>query len=144
MENCQVGEAESTIYFKSNLDRGGIVENVFVRNIIVERAKTAVIRFESNYKGHRGNHYPPVFRNFMIEDVTCQMADHYGLYAVGVEDSPISQVIFKDVTVVNAEIPIFTQYVSDIQLSNVIINDSLISNLPVNQIPQDSDKTITW
>jgi polygalacturonase len=144
MENCIVGEAHSTIYFKSNLDRGGIVENVFVRKITVERAITAFIRFESNYKGHRGNHFPPVFRNFNIENVTCKLADHYGLYAVGVEDSPISQVIFKDVTIEKAKIPTFTQYVSDVQLSKVTINDSLISKLSYYEDPNKSDKNITW
>jgi polygalacturonase len=144
MENCQIGNASSTIYFKGNLDRGGIVENVYVRNIKVERARTAFIRFDSNYKGHRGNHFPPLFRNFHIENVHCQMADHYGLYFKGVEDTPIRNIVLKDVTVLKAEIPTFTQYVTGVSLKNVKINNSEITELPFYQEPAESDKEITW
>lgn len=144
MENCTVGEANSTIYFKANLDRGGIVENVFVRKIIVERANTAFIRFDSNYKGYRGNHYPPVFRNFNIENVTCKLANHYGFYMVGVEDSPISDIYLKDVKITKAEVPTFTQYVEDVRLTNVAINDSLYTEVPYYQEKEDTGKKITW
>ncbi len=144
LEDCQLGEAQSTIYFKSNLDRGGIIENIFVRNIEVKRAKTAVIRFESNYKGQRGNYFPPLFRNFQIENITCQRADHYGIYAAGIKEHPISDVIIKDVIIKKAEIPVFTQYVSNIQLVNVMINDSIIFDLSSYQVSPEADKKITW
>jgi polygalacturonase len=144
MENCQIGEAKSTIYFKSNLDRGGIIENVFVRNIKVDKASTAAIRFESNYKGHRGNNYPPIFKNFYIEDVTCQRADHYGLYAVGVKDVPISNVSLKNIFIHSAEIPFFVQYISDFKLVNVSVNDILITDLPSFQEEIKSDKKLTF
>jgi len=144
MEDCQVGEANSTIYFKANLDRGGMIENVFIRNTQVARAKTAFIRFESNYKGYRGNNYPPVFRKFRIEHVICQSADQYGLYAVGVKEVPITDVLLKDVIVKNAKTPTFTQYISNVKLSNVKINGSIISDLPFDEVPLAQDKEITW
>jgi len=144
MEDCSVGEAHSTIYFKGNLDRGGIVEKVYVRNINVERAKTAFIRFDSNYKGHRGNHFPPLFREFIIENVTCKLADHYGLFFKGVDDTPIKNVVLRNVTITKAEIPVVTQYVSDVLLSDVTINGLKIKELPYyRDIPQ-SDKELTW
>ncbi|MBN2089895.1 glycoside hydrolase family 28 protein [candidate division KSB1 bacterium] len=144
MENCQVGEAASTIYFKANLDRGGMIENIFVRNIAVERAKTACIRFESNYKGHRGNHYPPRFRNFVIEDVTCLKADQYGFYAVGIEGTPIHDVTLKNVKILQAGIPALTSHISHIQLSNFMINDTVITSLSDSRNVKDISNTLTW
>ena len=129
MEDCRVGEAHSTIYFKANLDRGGVIENVYVRNITVERAQTALIRFESSYKGHRGNYFPTLFRNFIIEDITCQVADQYGLYAIGIENKPIQNVTIRDVNVATAKEPTLTRYVADFKLENVVMNDSLITEL---------------
>ena len=36
VENCKIKSGRNLIYFKSNLDRGGLIENVHVRNIDVE------------------------------------------------------------------------------------------------------------
>ncbi|MBN1482806.1 glycoside hydrolase family 28 protein [candidate division KSB1 bacterium] len=141
MENCRVGEAHSTIYFKANLDRGGVIENVYVRDITVKRAKTAFIRFESNYKGHRGNYYPTQFKNFTIEDITCEEADQYGVYAVGIEGTPIRNVTIRDVDVQSAKVPTFALFLSDFQLVDVEMNDSLITKL--QDTPQETEN-LTW
>ena len=144
MENCTVGNAGSTIYFKGNLDRGGIVENVYVRNITVQRARHAFIRFDSNYKGHRGNHFPPVFRNFTIQHVTCEQADQYGLYFKGVADEPISRVFLEDIIIKKAEFPVYSQYVKDIRVKSVIINNSALSKFPLNEVPVNDGKEMRW
>ena len=144
MENCKIGEAASTIYFKSNLDRGGMIENVFVCNITIERANAACIRFESNYKGHRGNYYPTLFRNFVIRDVTCKKADHYGLYAVGIKGTPIQNILFENLTIEEAAIPAFTRHVSDFTFSRVMINDSLITLLAEDDDYPVSPDELTW
>jgi len=144
MENCRVGEANSTIYFRANLDRGGVVENIYVRDITVERVNTAVIRFDSNYKGHRGNNFPPIFRNFFIGNVTCQLADHYGIYAVGVEGTPISNVTLKDVTIAKALIPAFTLHIRDFKLLNVKTNGMPVSEVNEYGEQPNTDKKITW
>jgi len=144
MENCQLGEAKSTIYFKANLDRGGVVENVYVRDVKVKRAITAFIRFESNYKGHRGNHYPPIFRNFTIERVICEIADHYGIYAVGIEGTPISNLRIRDIVVNKAAIPFYSQFVADAQISNVSINDITYNELSLGTDLPVSNKKLTF
>lgn len=144
MEDCKVGEANSTIYFKGNLDRGGVVENIFVRNINVKRANTAFIRFDSNYKGHRGNHFPPVFRWFTIENVSCELADDFGLFFKGVEDMPVKNIVLKNINILKTERPFFTQYVSDIELINVTANGVEIKELPYYQDLPESEKELTW
>jgi xylan 1,4-beta-xylosidase len=69
MEDCRVEEGESCIYFKSNRDRGGFIENVRVRRIQVGLSRAAVIRFETNYQGYRGGTPPTAYRDFVVEDV---------------------------------------------------------------------------
>lgn len=122
MENCTVGNALSTIYFKSNLDRGGMIENVWVRNITVERARGAFIRFETNYKGHRGNFYPPVFRHFMLENITCQTAENIAIFAEGHEVAPLQDILFRNITVNEAKYDIYLKHAQDITMQNVVID----------------------
>ena len=122
MENCKVGEAFSTIYFKSNLDRGGRIENVWVRNVEVERARGAFVRFESNYKGHRGNIFPPLFQNFVLENMTCEVADNYGIFAEGVKESRLRNIYFKDINIKQAKEGLRLAFVDNFVLDNVSIN----------------------
>jgi len=122
MENIKVGEANSTIYFKSNLDRGGFIENVWVRNVTVKRAIQKFIAFVTNYHGYRGNHYPPVFNNFTIENITCKVADDYAIFAEGVKDSKLKNIVLKNITVAKAKIPSHIKFADDFKVINVIIN----------------------
>lgn len=122
MENIKVGVANSAIYFKSNLDRGGFIENIRVRNVTVQRAIQKFIAFVTNYHGYRGNHYPPVFNNFTIENVTCKEADDYAIFAEGVKDSKLENIVLKNVTVEKAKIPSHIKFTENFKAINVIIN----------------------
>ena len=125
MENCRVDSALSTVYFKSNLDRGGRIENIFVRNVQVDRAKGAFIRFESNYKGQRGNHFPPLFRNFVLENVVCKKADNYGIFAEGVSDSRLQNILLKNIRINHAKVGWRIRYADNFVMDNVRINNEL-------------------
>jgi hypothetical protein len=68
MEDCRVEEGASCIYFKSNRDRGGFIENARIRRIQVDISKAAVIRFETNYQGYRGGILPASPRSSSMAD----------------------------------------------------------------------------
>jgi len=144
MEDCRVKEAGSTIYFKANLDRGGTIENIWVRNITVKRAKDAFIRFETNYKGHRGNQYPPLFRNFVLESITCLASKRYGIYAVGHPDALLQNVYLKDITVDSAKIPLFIKYAENFQTNNVAINGEILPSFPEISKEDESKIDMSW
>jgi polygalacturonase len=125
IENCKISQATSVLYCKSNFDRGGIIENVYMRNIEVDFARDALIRLDTNYKGHRGNQYPPVFRKFLMQDITCDKAENYVLYIRNVPGGIIENIVLKDITVNSAQFAGFYQNVSDIDLINVSINGEI-------------------
>lgn len=143
MRNCRVRDAGSAIYFKSNLDRGGAIEDVRVRDVQVERARFALIRFESNYKGHRGNHYPPRFRGFVIEDVFCKQAENFGIYAEGHEQSPISDVLLKNIRIEQAKFPLRLEHTDNFRLENVRINGQIITESEATQT-DTVDVDMSW
>jgi len=143
MENCQVDTALSTVYFKSNLDRGGIIENVWVRNVQVKKAEGAFIRFETNYKGHRGNHFPPVFRNFTLENITCQDAN-IGIFAEGHKDALLQNITLKNIEMQKANHAYFIRYFSNFVMDNVRANSKLLPENPPKEMDKPQALKMGW
>jgi polygalacturonase len=99
MYNVYIKKCLSAIYFKSNLDRGGFIENIHVYHVQCDSARSAFIRFENNYHGSRGGHYPTRFNNFLIQRVNCSYSGEVGIYAVGVDGNPLRNISLQSVKV---------------------------------------------
>jgi xylan 1,4-beta-xylosidase len=139
MEDCHVEEGESCIYFKSNRDRGGFIENVRVRRIQVSTSKAAVIRFETNYLGYRGGKSPTTYRDFVIEDINVTDASAYMLFADGLDELPIRDVLLRNVIVAHAREPLFLRNVDSIRLDNVRVNGTTLPEHPA-MTPRDEPR----
>lgn len=122
MYNVHIGSCYTAIYFKSNLDRGGFIRKVHVRDITVDQVKTAFIRFENNYHGARGGFHPTVFEDFHISDVKGGSSGECGIYAVGVDGYPIKDVTLKDVTLENCPTPYIASNIESFCFDDVTIN----------------------
>jgi polygalacturonase len=127
IENNTIESGRNLIFFKANLDRGGVVENVHVRNITVEHASHNLIRFQTDYHEFRGGEHPPAFRKFRIENVTCKEADT-GIRVEGHVDSPIKDVIIRNVTVEKAATAVEIHAHDQVQLVDVMINGMQVRN----------------
>ena len=138
MENCRIAEAASVLYLKSNADRGGVVEQIFMRNIAIDRSKVAVVRLESNYHSHRGGNFPSHFRGIDIRDVHCRSADSYGLFLEGSPSCPVSDLTITNLTIDYAREPVFLRH-ANLLSENVVIGSV---NLPPNppQTPVDNPR----
>jgi len=130
MENIKIGKCLSAIYFKSNLDRGGFIENVHVNNVTCDSVHSAFIRFETNYHGARGGYHPTRFNNFLIENVTCVRSNEVGIYAVGIENHPLKNITLKNVDVKSAPRTYTLQYVEGITFDNVHVSGTLLPVKP--------------
>jgi len=122
IENIEIHHCYSAIYFKSNQDRGGYIENIHVRNVTCDSARSACIRFENNYHGSRGGHYPTLFRNFFIDHVYCRRSGEVGIYAVGIEGKDIRDVLIQNVQIVRTVKPQILQHVKNITYNKVVVN----------------------
>ena len=139
MEDCRVEEGASCIYFKSNRDRGGFIENARVRRIQVDISKAAVIRFETNYQGYRGGKSPTTYRDFVIEDINADEASAYMLFAEGLDELPIRGVLLRNVIVKYAREPLFLRNVDCIRLDNVRVNGTTLPEFPA-MTPSDAPR----
>jgi len=123
IEDCEVLSGRAGIYTKANLNRGGTVENVWVRRIKIGKMSEAAIRFEGNYHGLReGDHHPPLFRDFVIENVTCEASNNYGIYIHGQPETPVTNVILRNITIGPVKKPFWVHHIKNVTLENVVID----------------------
>lgn len=89
VENCNMDSEnlDRVIRIKSNPCRGGIIENVFVRNVKVGKCGEAVLKINLNYdpKEQCCRDYPPTVRNIWLDNVTCN-SSKMGVYIIGMPD----------------------------------------------------------
>ncbi|MHC4199009.1 MAG: glycoside hydrolase family 28 protein [Planctomycetota bacterium] len=128
VENCTL-QGSTMLYCKSNLDRGGFIENIYVRNIKAEKSGH-VLRFRNNYHGYRGGNYPTRFRSFHIENIEIKEAGKAAISITGVEGAPIKDVFLKDVTIGKAPVATELRYVDNIVFTNVSIGGELQPTRP--------------
>ena len=88
-ENCVMDspDLERVVRIKTNACRGGVIENIFCRNIEVGQCQEAVLKinliYERNEACYHG--YPPVVQDVYLENISCKKSD-WGVKIEGFED----------------------------------------------------------
>ncbi len=100
VENCEMDSPEllRVIRIKTSECRGGIIENINVRNVKVGICSEAVLHITLNYEPNEPciRDFPPVVRNVTLENVTSNKSK-YGIYIEGLDKT----VNVSDITLKN-------------------------------------------
>jgi polygalacturonase len=131
MENVKIKNSLSAIYFKSNLDRGGFIQNVWVRNVECDSVRSALVRFETNYHGGRGSYHPTLFQNFLIENVNGDRSGECGLYAVGIKDHPLKDIVLKNIRLRKCKTTYVMRNVENMTFDNVKLGGYKLPKIPI-------------
>lgn len=115
---------ERALRIKTNSLRGGIIENIFMRNVSVGEVSESVIRINMFYGNDRDQFYP-IVRHINVQNVTCRKAK-FGFWMRGDKNSPIEDVVIKDCRFNGVEKIGFKENVRDLDLDNVTINGELV------------------
>lgn len=133
-ENCVMDSPhlERILRIKTNNCRGGQVQNINMRNVVVGQCKEAVVKINLDYERkeicYRG--FEPVVNNVNVENVTCQKSD-YGVLIIGrdslenVYDINIKNCKFDGVVKEPVKI---TGKTRNVKFDNLVINGSLVLN----------------
>jgi polygalacturonase len=112
-------QGSSAIRFKANLDRGGVVEHIRVRNFTVE-SFTNLFWFQLNYPGLLGGGHPSTYRDIVFENFTVERTETvFDAHAPAV--APLRDVTLRNVTVKQANRTFVLENVEDLKLENVAI-----------------------
>ena len=92
VEDCTMHSTrlERAIRIKTNSFRGGIIENLYARNINIGEVDEAVLKINCAYdvKNNDSGSFPPLVQNIYLEKITSQKSD-YALYFQGLESNDV-------------------------------------------------------
>lgn len=128
VENCKMDSPnlDRALRIKTNSLRGGIVENVFMRNCEIGEVKQAVLLVNFYYEqGDAGNH-TPIVRNIFMDNITSEKSK-YAVYLNGYERSKISNIKISNSSFNGVKKDIFIENASEIVFNNVNINNKQFS-----------------
>ena len=88
-ENCVMDspDLDRVVRIKTNSCRGGVIEDIYVRNITVGQCKEAVLKINLLYERREAcdHSFPPVVQNVYLQNITCDHSQ-YGIKIEGYED----------------------------------------------------------
>jgi polygalacturonase len=138
MYGIAIGTVKNALYFKSNRDRGGYIRSVVVDSITVERAKGAILRFETNYFGFRGGNHQAKYEHFSISHVDADTADNYAIFMDGNEEKKIEDIKISDFSVKKAAHAYYLMNTEDVNFVR-----STVGGEPVPASPEQSSERQT-
>jgi unsaturated rhamnogalacturonyl hydrolase len=134
VEDCTMDSPnlDRALRFKNNATRGGVLENVFMRNVKVGRVSEAVLTIDLLYEeGARGG-FTPVVRRVRMDNITSSASPRVmyirGFAGAVIEDIRISNSTFEGVT--ETEV---VSHAGAISLQNVTITPARASR-PANSV----------
>lgn len=122
-EHCRMDSPnlDRALRIKTNAVRGGVIENVYMRNVQIGQVSDAVIHVDFYYEEGAAGDFLPVVRNIHVENVTCAKS-RYALYLRAFEKAPIDGVSLERCTFENVRSPNRIEHVKNLRLTDVTIN----------------------
>jgi polygalacturonase len=130
VENCVMDSPnlDRAIRIKTNSRRGGIIENVFVRNLEVGTVKECVLKLNMFYNvyGSQTGNFIPVIRNINLENVNVKNGGKYSIWAEGYKESPVENITLKNVKIQKVDSIYLLKNVKNINFINTYINEKKV------------------
>ncbi len=122
IEDCRMDSPnlERAMRLKSNARRGGIIENIFMRRVEIGRVAEALLTVDFLYEEGPNGAYPPIVRNVVIENVTCQSSPRV-FFINGFPGATIDRIRVANSTIAGVEATEVVQGAGRIELENVTI-----------------------
>ena len=124
--NCVFRDTETGLRFKTARGRGGVVENIEISNIAMSNIAGEAITFDMFYATKSPRPEPvsertPVFRQFLIRNVTCDGAGQ-AMEVRGLPEMPIADITFDRLRISAAE------GASIVDAENIVLRDVRIQS----------------
>jgi polygalacturonase len=135
MEDCEFAGTDRAIRIKSRADRGGVVENIYARNLRVKNMQREVAILNMDYGSDRNQaatQKPPVFRNMQFENIAGAGAPT-AILIQGLADSPIENIRFLNTTIRSTK-GVVANYAKGLVFDNVQITPAQGAVFDLNEV----------
>ncbi|QSW88583.1 glycoside hydrolase family 28 protein [Flavobacterium endoglycinae] len=130
VENCVMDSPnlDRAIRIKTNSKRGGIIEDVFVRNLEVGTVKECVLKLNMFYNvyGSQTGNFIPTIRNIHLENVNVKNGGKYSIWAEGYEQSPVENITLTNVKIEKVDSIYLLKNVKNLKFNNTYINGNKV------------------
>lgn len=122
-EDCRMDSPhlDRALRLKTNAVRGGVIENICMRNVAIGQVADAVLHVDFHYEEGAKGDFMPVVRNIRMTDVTCARS-RYAFYLRGFEKSPITGVVVERCTFDSVQRPDLREHVLGLVCREVKVN----------------------
>jgi polygalacturonase len=111
---------ERALRIKTNAVRGGLLENIYMRNVRVGEVSDAVVKVDFYYEeGDAGDHVP-VLRNVVVQKVQ-SLKSRFPVWIRAYRRSPAERVVFEDCRFENVAEPSVLDNVREVTLLDVVV-----------------------
>jgi polygalacturonase len=120
--NCVMDspELDRALRIKTSSGRGGVIENVYFKNVKVGTYKEAAVRVNMFYEAP-GN-YMPVVRNILVENLQVEDGGKYGILIRAYPESPVQNLKMVNCTINSVDQVAKVDHVENVTFENVVIN----------------------
>jgi polygalacturonase len=125
-EDCNMSspELDRALRIKTNTARGGVIENIYMRNVNVGHVKEQLFIATMFYEDT--GRFMPVVRNIEMRNVKAKQGGKTGILLEGYKESPIENIRLIDVEIENAKVPYKFTNAINVHASNLVINGKKI------------------
>ncbi len=109
---------DRALRIKTNALRGGVIENIRMRNVEIGQVAEAVIKIDFYYEEGDSGAFTPVVRNIDVQEVHCRKSK-FGIWIKAYERSPATTITMNNCTFENVAEPSVLENVKDLTLINV-------------------------
>jgi len=109
---------------KTSSSRGGIIENVFMKDIKVGAYRDGAVHVNMFYE--KPGNFMPTIRNIWVENMDVEKGGDYGIYVHAYKESPVIDLKMINCNIRGVKKPMKIDYVKDLELRNVTINGKVV------------------
>jgi polygalacturonase len=134
-EDCRLDSQnlDHALRVKNNAMRGGVLENLYFRDIEVGQVAHAVITIDFNYEEGDKGKFIPVVRNFVVTNLRSGKSKH-ALDVQGLTHAPVINLRLVDCVFDHVSSPAIVKNVEGLELTNIRLNGKVIKAFPLESI----------
>ncbi|HUP87725.1 MAG TPA: glycoside hydrolase family 28 protein [Longimicrobiales bacterium] len=114
---------DRALRFKNNAMRGGVLENIFMRDVQIGEVADSVLSIDFTYEEGAKGSFQPVVRNVRLKNVSSRKSK-YGWYLRGIPNSVISDITLEHCSFDGVASGNVAEHVSGLNLRDVKVNGS--------------------
>ena len=128
VEDCRMDSPnlDRAIRIKTNSVRGGVLENIFVRNLTIGEVSEAILKIDYYYEEGDAGKFAPTVNNVILENITSKKSP-FAIWIKAYDHSKVKNLIIRNSKFENVGNDNLLENVENLSFEDVTINNRVIN-----------------